>query len=523
MVIWVITSSVLSALLAGGGSYLISRKLSRADSKVLLEQAKAKARAIEYEAEKFLQESKIKAKDIEIEAKEKCDRESARILKEYELNSLNFEKEKLRESQRIERELCRLDNEKQMLSKDRNAFSEEQNALKKLKNTYQQRLEELTKNLSKVAYLTKNEAKSMLLERIKEEAKLECAKIIREQEEDAKAEAKAKANYILAMATSRFAGEFAAERLIHTIVLPSDDLKARIIGKEGRNIKCLEMICGVDIIIDDTPNVIIVSSHNLYRRAIAVETINRLVEDGRIQPARIEEIYQKCFEDFEENVYQEGERVVLDLGLNGIHPEIKRLIGKLRYRASYGQNALTHSLEVANLAGIIAAELGGDCMLATRAGLLHDIGKARTHDFKGTHVELGAEIARRYNEHPVVLNTILSHHGDEEIKSVEAAAVCAADTLSAGRPGARREVLENYLRRVSEIEKIATSKMGVLHAYAINAGREVRVIVKSEDISDEESYLLAKEIAKDIESQVQYPGEVKVSVIRETRAYAVAE
>lgn len=522
MVIWVITSSVISALLAGGGSYLISRKLSRADSKVLLEQAKAKAKVIEYEAEKFLQESKIKAKDIEIEAKEKCDKESARILKEYELNLLNFEKEKLRESQLIEKELCKLDNEKQNLSRDRNAFFEEQNALKKLKNTYQQKLEELTKNLSKVAYLTKNEAKNMLLERIKEEAKRECAKIIREEELHAKEEAKAKANYILAVATSRFAGEFAAERLIHTIVLPSDDMKARIIGKEGRNIKCLEMICGVDIIIDDTPNVIIVSSHNLYRRAIAVETINRLVEDGRIQPARIEEIYQKCFNDFEENVYQEGERVVLDLGLNGIHPEIKRLIGKLRYRASYGQNALTHSLEVANLAGIIAAELGGDCMLATRAGLLHDIGKARTHDFKSTHVELGAEIARRYNEHPVVLNTILSHHGDEEIKSIEAAAVCAADALSAGRPGARREVLENYLRRVSEIEKIATSKMGVLHAYAINAGREVRVIVKSDDISDEESYLLAKEIAKEIESQVQYPGEVKVSVIRETRAYAVA-
>ncbi|WP_416861944.1 Rnase Y domain-containing protein, partial [Helicobacter ganmani] len=332
MVIWVITSSVISALLAGGGSYLISRKLSRADSKVLLEQAKAKAKVIEYEAEKFLQESKIKAKDIEIEAKEKCDKESARILKEYELNLLNFEKEKLRESQLIEKELCKLDNEKQNLSRDRNAFFEEQNALKKLKNTYQQKLEELTKNLSKVAYLTKNEAKNMLLERIKEEAKRECAKIIREEELHAKEEAKAKANYILAVATSRFAGEFAAERLIHTIVLPSDDMKARIIGKEGRNIKCLEMICGVDIIIDDTPNVIIVSSHNLYRRAIAVETINRLVEDGRIQPARIEEIYQKCFNDFEENVYQEGERVVLDLGLNGIHPEIKRLIGKLCYR-----------------------------------------------------------------------------------------------------------------------------------------------------------------------------------------------
>ncbi len=523
MVIWVVASSILSAFVAGGGSYIISRKLSNANQQIQVEQAKAKAKAIEYEAEKLLQESRIKAKDIELEAQQNSDRESARILKEHKANLLLFEKEKLRKTQQIENEICKLEREKSLLSKDRHAFFEEQESLKKLKNTYQEKLEELTQKLSKVAQLTKTEAKNMFLDKIKEEAQLESAKIIREQELNAKEIAKEKANYILAMATSRFAGEFAAERLIHTIVLPSDDLKARIIGKEGRNIKTLEMICGVEIIIDDTPNVIIVSSHNLYRRAIAVETINRLLEDGRIQPARIEEIYKKCSSEFEENVFKEGERVVLDLGLSGIHNDIKRLIGKLRYRASYGQNALAHSIEVANLAGIIAAELGGDCLLATRAGLLHDIGKARTHDFKGTHVELGAEIARRYNEPPVVLNAILSHHGNEEIKSIEAAAVCAADALSAARPGARREILENYLRRVSEIEKIATSKMGVLHAYAINSGREVRVIVKSEDISDDESYILAREIAKDIESRVQYPGEVKVSVIRETRAYATAE
>lgn len=511
MITWVFTGSILSALLAGGGSYIISRKIFRANIKVEIEQAKAKAKAIEYEAEKFLQESKIKAKDIELEAKLYADKQKNKNLKEHEANLLL-----------VEKEMCKIDHERHILSKDRNALFEEQELLKKLKHTYHEKLEELTQNLSKVANLTKTEAKSMFLERVKEESQLEAAKIMRTHELKAKEEAQEKANYILAMATSRFAGEFAAERLIQSIALPSDDLKARIIGKEGRNIKTLEMICGVDIIIDDTPNTIIISSHNLYRRAIAVETINRLVEDGRIQPARIEEIYQKCFEQFEENIYKEGERVVLDLGLSGIHPEVKKLIGKLRYRASYGQNALAHSLEVANLAGIIAAELGGDCLLATRAGLLHDIGKARTHDFKGTHVELGAEIARRYNEPAVVLNAILSHHGNEEVKSVEAAAVCAADALSAARPGARREVLENYLRRVSEIEKIAMSKMGVLHAYVINSGREVRAIVKSEDISDDESYLLAKEIAKDIEAQVQYPGEVKVSVIRETRACAVA-
>lgn len=511
MITWVFTGSILSALLAGGGSYIISRKIFRANIKVEIEQAKAKAKAIEYEAEKFLQESKIKAKDIELEAKLYADKQKNKNLKEHEANLLL-----------IEKEMCKIDHERHILSKDRNALFEEQELLKKLKHTYHEKLEELTQNLSKVANLTKTEAKNMFLERVKEESQLEAAKIMRTHELRAKEEAQEKANYILAVATSRFAGEFAAERLIQSIALPSDDLKARIIGKEGRNIKTLEMICGVDIIIDDTPNTIIISSHNLYRRAIAVETITRLIEDGRIQPARIEEIYQKCYDQFEENIYKEGERVVLDLGLSGIHPEVKKLIGKLRYRASYGQNALAHSLEVANLAGIIAAELGGDCMLATRAGLLHDIGKARTHDFKGTHVELGAEIARRYNEPAVVLNAILSHHGNEEVKSVEAAAVCAADALSAARPGARREVLENYLRRVSEIEKIAMSKMGVLHAYAINSGREVRAIVKSEDISDDEAYLLAKEIAKDIESQVQYPGEVKVSVIRETRACAVA-
>ena len=511
MITWVFTGSILSALLAGGGSYIISRKIFRANIKVEIEQAKAKAKAIEYEAEKFLQESKIKAKDIELEAKLYADKQKNKNLKEHEANLLL-----------IEKEMCKIDHERHILSKDRNALFEEQELLKKLKHTYHEKLEELTQNLSKVANLTKTEAKNMFLERVKEESQLEAAKIMRTHELRAKEEAQEKANYILAVATSRFAGEFAAERLIQSIALPSDDLKARIIGKEGRNIKTLEMICGVDIIIDDTPNTIIISSHNLYRRAIAVETITRLIEDGRIQPARIEEIYQKCYDQFEENIYKEGERVVLDLGLSGIHPEVKKLIGKLRYRASYGQNALAHSLEVANLAGIIAAELGGDCMLATRAGLLHDIGKARTHDFKGTHVELGAEIARRYNEPAVVLNAILSHHGNEEVKSVEAAAVCAADALSAARPGARREVLENYLRRVSEIEKIAMSKMGVLHAYAINSGSEVRAIVKSEDISDDESYLLAKEIAKDIESQVQYPGEVKVSVIRETRACAVA-
>lgn len=522
MITWMFVSSALSALVAGGGSYLFSRKLLAANSKILLEQYKAKAKAIEYEANKLLQESKIKAKEIELESKRRSEKESIRITKEHENNLLELEKIKIKENQKLEREYYKLEQEKNLFNKDRNIFNEEQEALKVLKSKYQSMLQELTRLLCSITHLSKEEARELLFEKIKEEAKIDAAKLIRKYEEDAKEEAKAKANYILAQATTRFAGEFAAERLTQTIALPSDDFKAKIIGKEGRNIKALEMTCGVDIIIDDSPGIITISSHNLYRRSIAAKAIQNLIEDGRIQPARIEEIYQKCLEEFENSILEEGERITLDLGLSGIHTEIKKLIGRLRYRASYGQNALEHSLEVANLAGIIAGELGGDCLLATRAGLLHDIGKARTHEYKGTHVELGAEIAKRYNEHPAVLNAILAHHGNEEAKSIEVFAVCAADTISAARPGARREVLESYLRRVSEMEQIALSKMGVLHAYAINTGREIRVIVKSEDINDEESYLLAREIAKEIQSQVQYPGEVKVNVIRETRACAIA-
>lgn len=515
-------SSLASAIVAGLGSYLISRKIFKANSDILLEQTRARAKAIEYEAEKLLQESRLRAKDIEVEAQRKHEIENLRIKNEYEQKTLELEKEKLLEQQKIEKETSKLNEEKQKLMIDIRSFDETKKSVDKLKENYEQQLSKLTDQLSNLTSLTKKEAKKLFLERIEEEYKQEAAKIIRKYELQAKEDAKARANYLLAQATSRFAGEFAAERLINSIVLPSDDLKAKIIGKEGRNIKALEMISGVDIIIDDTPGVIIVSSHNLYRRAITTKTIEKLIEDGRIQPSKIEEIYQKCFDEFEDEIFKEGEQIVLDLGIGDVHPEIKKLIGKLRYRASYGQNALAHSLEVANLAGIIAAELGGDCLLATKAGLLHDIGKSRTHEFKGSHVELGAEICRRYNEHPVVLNAIMSHHGHEEAKSIEAAAVCAADALSSARPGARREVLENYLRRVNEIEQIALSKMGVIHAYAIHAGREVRVIVRSNDITDEGTIVLAKEIASDIETNVQYPGEIKVSVIRETRACAIA-
>jgi len=331
------------------------------------------------------------------------------------------------------------------------------------------------------------------------------------------------ANYMLAQAVTKYAGDFAGERLINTINLPSDEHKGRIIGKEGRNIKTLEQLLGVDIIIDDTPGVILVSNFNLYRRAIATEVIKRLVEDGRIHPGRIEEIHQKVQAEFEQKIYEEGEKVVVDLGLFPMHEELIKLLGRLKYRASFGQNALAHSLEVARLAKSLAAEMGGDEKLALRAGLLHDIGKALTQDYGGNHVDLGAEICRKYNEDPVVINAIYAHHEHEAPNSVESAAVCAADILSAARPGARREVLESFTKRVKELENIALSFDGVMQAYAINAGREIRVFIDADKISDDETLLLTHKIAKEIENKVQYPGEIKVHAIRQLVAVDFAK
>jgi ribonuclease Y len=365
--------------------------------------------------------------------------------------------------------------------------------------------------------MTKEEAKEFLLQKVEEQIKQDLAVVTRKQIKIAQDDAKRRANFVLAQAVTRYAGEFAGERLINTISLPTDDHKGRIIGKEGRNIKTLEQLLGVDIIIDDTPGVIVVSSFNLYRRAIATEVIKLLVENGRIHPGRIEEIHSKVQEEFEQKIYEYGENVIIDLGLFPMHDELIKLIGRLYYRASYGQNTLAHSLEVARLARVMAAEMGGDEKLALRAGLLHDIGKALTQDFGGSHVELGAEVCRKYNEPPVVINAIYAHHGQEEPTSVEAAAVCAADALSAARPGARREVLESFTRRVKDIEDIASAHDGVSQAYAINAGRELRVFVNADKINDNEMSLLSHEIAKEIEEKVQYPGEIKVTIIRETR------
>lgn len=510
------------ALISGLVGFLISKKITASHFDLYLEQAKAKSKAIENEAHLILERASLRSREIEKEAQKRYDETSEQVKKDFSLREEKMERaerefEALRhsEEEKIAHERNTIENRR--LNLERN-----ERALEKLKEDYRQKSEQLKVIVEQRSGLSVNEAKMILLDQIRESERQDLARELRKLEEQSKELLKRKANYILAQATSRFAGEYAAERLISVIHLDDDELKGRIIGKEGRNIKTLEMVSGVDIIIDETPNAIIVSSFNLYRRAIATKTIELLIQDGRIQPARIEEVYQKVCDEFEEATTREGEEIIFELGLQGVHPELMKLIGRLKYRSSYGQNALAHTLEVAHLAGIMAAEMGGDVKLARRAGLLHDIGKTLTQDNGGNHVDIGAELCRRYSEDPVVINAIYAHHGHEEIKSIECAAVCAADTLSAARPGARREVLESFLRRVSEIEEIATQKAGVKQAYAINAGREVRVIVSAQSVNDDETVLIAREIADEISQKVQFPGEIKVSVIRENRVVEYA-
>ena len=507
--------SALVGVISSAVSIFVVKKLDKAKFQVFIEQAKAKAKVIEHEAE-------VALKDAQLKAKYECDREFKSARREYDTMLSKIEKKERELNEHLESELRIIKQEKDEIVEKNRKITTLKEGLEYQKKTYEEKTLEAIKILENASGLTLSEAKELMLKKVKEDARAEISSIFRKKYKIAEQNSKNEINNMLSQAVTRYAGEFAAERLINNIPLNDEETKGKIIGKEGRNIKALEMLLGVDIIIDDTPNTITVSSFNLYRRAVATKTIRELLEDGRIQPARIEEIYKKVKSEFDKNIQKEGEDVVLELGIKTMHPELIKLVGRLRYRASYGQNALAHTLEVAHLSGLLAAQMGGDAILARRAGLLHDIGKALTHEMPGSHVHLGAEICKRYDECDTVINAIYSHHGHEEPINVEAASVCAADALSAARPGARREVLESFLKRVEEVENISTSKLGVLNAYAINAGREVRVIVKAELVNDDEAVLLATEIAKEIEEKVQYPGEIKVNVIRETRAESYA-
>jgi ribonuclease Y len=493
--------SIISGLIG----YFVARKFYKSNLGIYEEKARSKARAIEYEAEILLEKSKIKLESTERYISQSVEDRVQKTKLDYKYKNIDLEKSK------------------QDIEKNKTLSIKELQKLQKNKKIYKDKLDELLSSLENIGGTTKEEAKNMMFSLLEEKERANIAHMIRKYEQEAKSEGKKIANYIIAQATTRYAGEFANERLVNVVTLKDDDVKGKIIGKEGRNIKALEMLLGVDIVIDDSPNTILLSSFNLYRRAIATKTIEILIEDGRVQPTRIEETYKKVVEEFEQSILKDGEDIVLELGITDLHPELIKLVGKLRYRASYGQNALAHTLEVANLAGAIAVQMDGDELLAKRAGLLHDIGKALTQDLGGSHVDLGVDVCKQYDEHPVVINGIYAHHDYEEFKSIEAAAVCVADKLSAARPGARREVLESFLKRVIAIEEIALSKEGVSSAFAINAGREVRVIVNSTLINDDEASLIAREIAKEVEANVQYPGDVKINVIREVRSIEYAK
>ena len=377
--------------------------------------------------------------------------------------------------------------------------------------------------LERVAKMTQEEAKDMIVQRIQKEAFHDAGVMVREIEQNAKNEADKKARNIVAMAIQRCASDHVAETTVSVVSLPNEDMKGRIIGREGRNIRTLETATGVDLIIDDTPEAVIVSAFDPVRREIARIALEKLIADGRIHPARIEEMVEKARREVDNQIRETGEQAIFETNMHGIHHELVKLLGRMRYRTSYGQNVLKHSIEVSHLAGLMAAELGADVTLAKRAGLLHDIGKAVDHELEGTHVELGVEMAKRYHEAPEVIHCIAAHHNDIEPTTVEAVLVQAADAISAARPGARRESIENYIRRLEKLEEIASSFQGVEKSFAIQSGREVRIMVKPEDISDEGTTVLAREIAKRIENELEYPGQIKVNVIRETRCTEFAK
>ena len=482
------------------------------------------------ETDKMLEEANAECKALKKEAILEAKEQELKLRNEFEKETREKKAELNKQEQRLVQKEDILDKKEDSLlkkseeiEKQKKDLAAKEQEIKKTQDKINHQHELMVQELEKVSQLTKEEAKKLLTDEILEETRHDVAIQVRNIEQTAKDEATNEAKKIISLAIQRCASDHASEITVSVVPLPSDDMKARIIGREGRNIRALENATGIELIVDDTPEVVILSGFDPVRREVARLALEKLISDGRIHPARIEETVAKVKKELDQEIKAAGESAMFEVGIYGLHPELIKLLGRHKYRTSYGQNVYKHSIEVANLAGLMASELGLDVTLAKRAGLLHDIGKAVDKEQEGTHVQLGADIAKKYNEKPNVVNAIAAHHGDCEPKTIEAVLVAAADAVSGARPGARRETGTNYVKRLEKLEEIAGSFGGVDKCYAIQAGREVRVMVKPEQIDDAQAMFLAKDIAKKIESELEYPGQIKVNVIRESRCVEYAK
>ena len=512
---WIIVLIVVAIVVA-----LISAFIATQVRKNVVEKkigsAEGKAREIIDEAIKSAEAKKkealVEAKEENLKAKNELDKE----IKERRAEVQRYEKRVLNKEEAIERK-------SESLEKKENGLKNKEEKLAEAQTKVDELSEKRVQELERISGLTSEQAKEYLLKTVEEEVKIETAKLVKELESQAKEEADKKAKEIVVNAIQKCATDHVSETTISVVSLPNDEMKGRIIGREGRNIRTLESLTGVDLIIDDTPEAVVLSGFDPIRREIARIALEKLIVDGRIQPTRIEEMVNKARKEVETMIREEGEAATLEVGVHGIHPELVKLLGKMKFRTSYGQNALKHSIEVAHLSGLLAAEMGLDVRIAKRAGLLHDIGKAVDHEMEGTHIQLGVDLCRKYKESAVVINAVEAHHGDVEPENLIACIVQAADAISAARPGARRETLETYTNRLKQLEDITNSFEGVDKSFAIQAGREIRVMVIPEKVTDADMVLMARDISKQIEAELEYPGQIKVNVVRESRAIDYAK
>ena len=514
-IIWFLVACVICVVAGAFATYfLLARKSSQSKNNAakILENAYAEAKTAKKEAI-------LEAKEEIHNLKEKCD---AEIAERYNEISKSENRLALKEELLIKKEEG-IENKVQSLDVALNQIKEKEAELEKAKAEVANANEKMVMELERVSQLTREEAKKQLIEKFVDDAKRDCSTTIRHMEADAEEQAEKKAKEIVTLAVQKCATNITSEITVTVVPLPNDELKGRIIGREGRNIRAIENATGVDLIIDDTPEAVVLSGFDPVRREVARVALEKLIMDGRIHPARIEEIVEKAQRDVDATIKEAGENAVYESGIINLHPELIKVLGRLKYRTSYGQNALKHSLEVCHIAGLLAAELGANVKVAKRGALLHDIGKALDHEQEGTHISIGVDLAKKYKESPEVVHCIHAHHGEVEFNSLEAIIVQTADAISSSRPGARRELLDAYIKRLENLENIANGFKGVEKSFAIQAGREIRIMVKPEEVNDETMVFLARDIARKIENELQYPGQIKVNVIRETRATDIAK